>query len=160
MKHCHLSHLNENTFFIPIIFTGNFECGLQWYFSDCYTWYICFKIIRVIVKMHITGLNPDILNKITQLLPTNLPFDIFLCFATPWTVTYQAPWSTGFSRQEYWSGLPFRAPGDLPNPGMDPESPALQTGALPSEPLGKPYVIITYYYLRTTGFNWIYIMTT
>ena len=58
--------------------------------------------------------------------------------ATPWTVAYQAPWSMGFSRQGYWSGLPFPSPGDLPNPGIIPGSPALQTDALPSEPLGKP----------------------
>ena len=43
----------------------------------------------------------------------------------------------GFSRQEYWSGLPLPSPGDLPNPGIKPGSPALQTDALPSEPLGK-----------------------
>ena len=53
-------------------------------------------------------------------------------------VAYQAPWSMGFSRQEYWSGLPFPSSGDLPNPGIKPGSPALQTDALPSEPLGKP----------------------
>ena len=47
-------------------------------------------------------------------------------FATPWTVTYQAPPTMGFSRQEYWSGLPFPSPGDLPNPGIEPWSPALQ----------------------------------
>ena len=63
-------------------------------------------------------------------------------FATPWTVTYQAPWSMGFSRQEYWSGLPFPSPGDLPNPGIKPKSPALQTDALPSEPLGKLMYLI------------------
>ena len=55
-------------------------------------------------------------------------------FATPWTVAYQAPPSVGFSRQEYWSGLPFPFPGELPNPGIEPESPALQADALPSEP--------------------------
>ena len=59
-------------------------------------------------------------------------------FATPWIVAYQAPLSTGFSRQENWSGLPFPSPGDLPNPGIEPGSPALQTDALPSEPPGKP----------------------
>ena len=59
-------------------------------------------------------------------------------FATPWTVAYQAPRNMGFSRQEYWSGLPFPPPGDLPNPGIEPRSPALQTDALLSEPLGKP----------------------
>ena len=46
-------------------------------------------------------------------------------FATPWTVAYQAPPSMGFSRQEYWSGLPFPSPGDLPDPGIEPRSPAL-----------------------------------
>ena len=46
-------------------------------------------------------------------------------FATPWTVACQAPPSMGFSRQEYWSGLPFPSPEDLPNPGIEPGSPAL-----------------------------------
>ena len=46
-------------------------------------------------------------------------------FATPWTVVYQAPPSMGFSRQENWSGLPFPSPGDLPDPGIEPWSPAL-----------------------------------
>ena len=59
-------------------------------------------------------------------------------FAAPWTVAYQAPPSMGFSRQEYWSGLPFPSPGDLPNSGIEPRSPALQTDALPSEVPGKP----------------------
>ena len=59
-------------------------------------------------------------------------------FATPWTVAYQVPPSMGFSRQECWSGLPFPSPGDLPDPGIEPVSPALQADALPSEPPGKP----------------------
>ena len=59
-------------------------------------------------------------------------------FATPWTVAYQAPPSMGFSRQEYWSGLPFPSPGYLPNPGIEPGSPAFQADALTSEPPGKP----------------------
>ena len=58
-------------------------------------------------------------------------------FATPWTVVHQAPPSMGFSRQEYWSGLPFPSPGDLPDPGIEPRSPALQADALTSEPPGK-----------------------
>ena len=48
-----------------------------------------------------------------------------LLFATPWTVAYQAPPSMGFSRQKYWSGLPFPTPGDLPDPGIKPGPPAL-----------------------------------
>ena len=55
-------------------------------------------------------------------------------FATPWTVAYQAPLSMEFSRQNYWSGLPFPSPGDLPDPGVEPSSPALQADALLSEP--------------------------
>ena len=58
-------------------------------------------------------------------------------FRTPWTIAYQAPPSMGFSRQGYWSGLPFPTPGYLPDPGMEPRSPALQADTLPSEPLGK-----------------------
>ena len=46
-------------------------------------------------------------------------------FATPWTIAYHAPRSMGFSRQEYWSGLPFPSPEDLPDPGIEPGSPAL-----------------------------------
>ena len=57
--------------------------------------------------------------------------------ATPWTAAYQAPLSMGFSRQEYRSGLPFPPPGNLPDPGIEPESPALQADSLLSEPLGK-----------------------
>ena len=56
---------------------------------------------------------------------------------TPWTVACQAPLSMGFSRQEYWSGLPCPSPGDLPNPGIKPRSSALQVDSLPSEPPGK-----------------------
>ena len=59
-------------------------------------------------------------------------------FAALWTVAYQAPLSMEFSRQEYWSGLPFPSPGDLPDPGIEAGSPALQADALPSEPPGKP----------------------
>ena len=58
--------------------------------------------------------------------------------ATPWTVARQAPLSMGFSRQEYWSGLPFPSPGDLPNPGIEPGSPALWADSLPTELWGKP----------------------
>ena len=56
---------------------------------------------------------------------------------TPWIVACQAPLPMGFSRKEYWSGLPFLSPGDLPNPGVEYGSPALQADSLPSEPPGK-----------------------
>ena len=76
-----------------------------------------------------------------------------LLFATPWTVAYQPPLSMGFFRQEYWSGLPFPSSGDLPDPGIEPESwiepgsPTLQADALPSKPPGKPQGI----YLEKTN---------
>ena len=60
-----------------------------------------------------------------------------LLFATPWTIACQAPPSMGFSRQEYWSGLPFPSPGDLPDPGIEPWSPIPQADSSSSEPPGK-----------------------
>ena len=66
-------------------------------------------------------------------------------FATPWTVAHQAPPSMGFSRQEYWSGLLFPSPGDLPDPGIETRSPAFQADALTSEPPGKPKCKTRYY---------------
>ena len=58
---------------------------------------------------------------------------------TLWTIAYQAPLSMGFSRQGYWSGLPFPSLEDLPDPGIEPGSPTLQADALVSEPPGKPF---------------------
>ena len=59
-------------------------------------------------------------------------------FVIPRTITYQTPLSMEFSRQEYWSGVPFPSPGDLPDPGIELRSPVLHTDSLPSEPPGKP----------------------
>ena len=62
-------------------------------------------------------------------------------FATPWTIARQAPLSLGFSWQEYWSGLPFPSPGDLTNPGTEPDCPAspeFQMDSLPLSPMGSP----------------------
>ena len=61
--------------------------------------------------------------------------------AAPWTVAHQASLSMGFPRQESWSGLPFPSPGDLPDPGIEPGSPALQADTLTSEPPGKPTLL-------------------
>ena len=58
-------------------------------------------------------------------------------FATPWTLACQAPLSMGFPRQEYWSGLLFPSPGNLPKPGIEPGSRAFQADSLPSEPPKK-----------------------
>ena len=59
-------------------------------------------------------------------------------FEIPWSVACQAPLSMEFSRQEYWSGYPFPSPGNLPDPGMEPQSPAFWADSLSSEPPGKP----------------------
>ena len=91
--------------------------------------------------------------RVLKILKIHLPYDLavpllsndqpkyprmYYFIQTPWTVAYQALPSMGFSRQVYWSGLPFPSPGDLPYPGIEPGSPALQADALPSEPPGKP----------------------
>ena len=65
-------------------------------------------------------------------------------FVIQWTIACQAPLSMGFSRQEYWSGLPCSPPGDLPNPGIKPTFPTLQADSSPSEPPGKPQWNITH----------------
>ena len=62
----------------------------------------------------------------------------YLTFVTPWTVAHQASLSVGFSRQEYWSGLPFPSPGNLPDPGIQPMSPALAGEFLTTESPEKP----------------------
>ena len=74
-------------------------------------------------------------------------------FMTPWTVAHQAPLSTEFSRQKYWSGLPFHSLANLPDPGIEPTcplSPALQVDSLPTELWGKP--IYTCSFLTTPPF--------
>ena len=67
-----------------------------------------------------------------------------LTLANPWTVPCQAPLSLGFPRQEYWSGLPFLSPVDLPDPGIIPEFTALQADSLPSEPPQKPRLTLRF----------------
>ena len=65
-------------------------------------------------------------------------------FATPWTVACQAPLSVAFPSQEYWNGLPFPSPGDLPDPGIEPTSPELAGGLFTTKPPGKPTCCIVY----------------
>ena len=69
---------------------------------------------------------------------------------TSWTVACQAPLSMGFSRQEYWSGLPFPSPGDLPDPVIEPRSTALQADSLPTELQGKPQLVKNLAAMRET----------
>ena len=70
-------------------------------------------------------------------------------FLTSWIVCYQASLSMGFSRQEYWSGLPFASPGDLPDPGIEPCSPILQADSLPSEPPGTPIFMYQFHSVQS-----------
>ena len=83
-----------------------------------------------------TKVEGPILKYIKTLLKVKLLSCVQL-FATSWTVAYQVLPSMEFSRQEYWSGLPFPSPGDLPDLAIEPRSPAFQADALPSEPPGK-----------------------
>ena len=77
-------------------------------------------------------------SSLNLLLTLSVSHSVMSDSVTPWTLASQAPLSVGFSRQEYWSGLPFLSPGDLPDPGIEIESLALQADPLPSEPLAKP----------------------
>ena len=75
-------------------------------------------------------------------------FSCVQLFVILWAVALQDPLSMEFSRQEYWSGLPCPSPGDLPDPGIEPESPAFQAESLLSEPPGKPLCVLpTYYFI-------------
>ena len=81
----------------------------------------------------------NVLTVYTQMLDINMWSEVkslshVWLFATAWTIAYKAPLSMEFSKQEYWSKLPFPSPGDFPGPGIEPGSPALQADALPSEP--------------------------
>ena len=82
--------------------------------------------------------------KLKKIVKTPRPFKVKVkslshvrLFVTLWTVAYQAPLSMGFSRQKYWSGLPFPSPGDFPDPGVEPGFPTLEADALTSEPLSQ-----------------------
>ena len=77
-------------------------------------------------------------------------------FVPLWTIACLAPLSMGFSRREYWSGMPCLSPGDCPNPGIEPRSPALQADSLPSEPVGKARICLQSRRHRKHQFNpWV-----
>ena len=75
---------------------------------------------------------------LTRCVPCVLSHSVVSDSCDPIDCTHQAPLSMGFSRQEYWSGLPFPSPGDLPHPGIEPRSPVLHADSLPTELWGKP----------------------
>ena len=76
---------------------------------------------------------------IGQCCPVSICLNRVQLFVTPWTVAHQAPLSMGFCRQEYWGGFPCPPPGDLPNLGIEPQSPAWQADSLPLALSGKPF---------------------
>ena len=98
---------------------------LTLWFTFAYVWKIFFKSLRLKVYFNLCVI-------VAQLCPA-------LC--DPMNVAHQTPLSVEFSRQEYWSGLPFTSPADLPEPGIKPGSPILQAYSLPSKPPGKPILI-------------------
>ena len=79
---------------------------------------------------------------------------------TPWTLAHQTPLSRGISRQEYWCGLSFPSPGDLPDPGIEPQSPALEGGFFTTEPPGKPTSIFILMHFKITCRNQVVHMYT
>ena len=102
------------------------HCSASWWRSACVTICIC-KAQRIAHHAE----------KVLPVCVWSSFIRVQLC-ATLWTVACQIPVSKGFSRQGYWSGLPFAPPGDLPDSGIKLGSPALQVDSLPSEPSGKP----------------------
>ena len=110
--------------------------GISLYIIFCLLVLILFSFFPSFINMHLCMFLPGFILpsevKVAQLCPT---------LATPWTVAFEVPPSMGFSRQEYWSGLPFPSPGDLPNPGIEPMSPALQADSLPTELGRKPIIL-------------------
>ena len=93
--------------------------------------FVCFLMKAILDWCEVISLYSFDLHLVVKLL------SCVRLFVTPWTVAYQAPPSMGFSRQEYWSGLPFPAPGDLRNSGIEPRLPHCRQTLLPSEPPGK-----------------------
>ena len=115
--------------------------------NSCFCLYVVsFQNIKIACHMWFSNTHPD-----PVLVPLACCFSRLMdqkcstslsrvwLFTIPWTVALQAPLSMEFSRQVYWSGLPFPSPGDLPNPETEPRSPALEADSLPAEPQGKLY---------------------
>ena len=132
---------------------SNLACTHAWYMLwDRYSYYLHLTIrqsrlawlangtlISELCQMEVTQSCPTCCNPMYCIVKVKVKsLSRVRPFATPWTIAHQAPPSMGFSRQEYWSGLPFPSPGNLPNPGIELRSPALQADALTSKPPGKP----------------------
>ena len=91
-------------------------------------------VLKTVIENTLIGHRPDIKSAQSDLISEVKSLSCVQLFATPWTVAHQAPPSMEFSRQQYWSGLPFPSPGYLPDQGIEPRSPTLQADTLLSEP--------------------------
>ena len=127
---CETSWKEENLFFPNLLICYFANMLINWIFAISKLTYIKWKLVK--------------------------SFSHIQLFATPWTVVCQAHPSVGFSRQEYWSGLPFHSPGDLPDPEIEPEFPTLQVDSLPSDPPGKPKVKVEL--SQTVVYIWLEVM--
>ena len=97
--------------------------------------------LPVLINIHVVNTESSCCISEAKLLCEHMHVCMLSCvlrFATLWTVVQQVPLFMGFPRQEYWSGLSFPPPGDLPHLGIEPKSPALAVGFFTTEPLGKP----------------------
>ena len=147
LKHS-LSHIPYLTFHLYLCFSMlmvHLHCGS----SSCSRINILNRFSKAELPLQSLIRNSDLVFVLFMLVAMKLKVKSLSrvrLFATPWTITpCQSPlW--GFSRQEYWNGLPFPPPGDLPNPGIKPRSSALPVDSLLSEPPGKPRYIYIYCY--------------
>ena len=137
-----------------LLFSRNKKtCWFHWFCFFCFLFYLFrewpsfFFFHLLYVSFTLFLFSSFLISKLVSLIwdisswafgAINFPLSLALLTATPGTIACQAPLPMGFSRQEYWSGLPFPSIGDLPDPGIEPGSPTLQGDSLPSEPLEKP----------------------
>ena len=130
-------------FSVFILWTGNTFI----YLKELTKWHIvtCLPLLSSLLPAVVRSPFPEAINVIGFLWTCVCGLSLVWLFATPWTVACQAPLSMEFSRQEYWSGLPFPTPGDIPNPGIEPEfpaSPELAGGFFTTVPPGKTFLWI------------------
>ena len=140
--------MTDSSKILDFFYHGELEVSLLTHFSQF--WAKCLVFLETVMpKVYFNRVKKECFKTISCMCSVNSWKKVKVkslsrvwLFATPWTVAHQAPQSLGFSRHEYGSGLPFPSPGNLPDPGIEPRSPALQADALTSEPPGKPCVTI------------------
>ena len=131
----------------PFFWRDGWDMMIFSFYLVCFTFSISYSmlplhLVYVFQFLHLFFIFFGVLSQ-ALIKHSRKPFVYIYIFTTPWTAAYQAPPFMGFSRQEYWSGLPFPSPGELLDPGIKPRSPTLQADALTSAPPGKPSIICT-----------------